>query len=644
MAWSDGLTDEQRAVVGYDSEKSIRILAGPGTGKTKCLIHRVAYLQDEKTAKNLDIVVITFTRFAAREIRERLINDLKLLEDNTPTARTLHSYALSMMMQRPIFNDIERPLRIADDYEENKIIIPELAKILRTNSTIVKEWLKEYDAAWNTLSIDNPDWREAKRNIEFEEKLEILRQFYGFMLRGELPYKFKDMLEGEPIIAREIAPLYLLVDEYQDLNRCDQAVIYALSEAGSRVFIAGDDDQSVYVTLRHAHPEGIRRFPERFVPCEPFKLELCIRCPRKVIDAANTLIKNDRDREDKNLIPRPDTPEGGVHVLNFSGPRREAVGIVNICKGLHIHHNYNWSDILILLSRKGLGKLIAEELDKSKIPFVNVENKNPLDDSAVRLSYSELRLVSNEYDALALRTWFNLQTGIGGSAVEALRELCSENSVTLLEGVRRLSLREYKLSRFENKIISAWQRLADRLEKLKEVQDELLTLVELLFGADHDSNLAMEETYKFLTRLIQEKTVKNIDGMITMLQTIEFEQEHTDEDLQDAVRLMTMYKAKGLEAPVVIVPGLENDLMPGSEDVEAINEIRRLLYVSITRSKEILILTHCTYRVGPGAYMGTGGGEKRKKRSDFLKEMGFNRSRLADDTNTGHFRDTGEWL
>ena len=241
------------------------------------------------------------------------------------------------------------------------------------------------------------------------------------------------------------------------------------------------------------------------------------------------------------------------------------------------------------------------------------------DDSAVRLSYSELRLVSNEYDALALRTWFNLQAGIGGSAVEALRELCIENSVTLMEGVRELSLGEYKLSRFENKIISAWKRLAERLEKLKEVQDELLTLIELLFGTNHDSNPAMEGTYKFLTRLIQEKTVKNVGGMITMLQTMEFEMENTDEDLQDAVRLMTMHKAKGLEAPVVIVPGLENDLMPGSEDVEAINEKRRLLYVSITRSKEVLILTHCTYRMGPDAYMGTGGGEKQKKRSDFLK-------------------------
>ena len=644
MAWYDGLTDEQKAVVGYDSEKSIRILAGPGTGKTKCLIHRVAYLQEEKSAKNSDIVVITFTRFAAHEIRERLMSELKLSEDDVPTARTLHSYALSMMMRRPIFNDIERPLRIADDYEENKIIIPELVKILRTKSAVVKELLKEYDAAWNTLSIDNPDWREAKRNIEFEEKLETLRQFYGFMLRGELPYKFKDMLEGEPIIAREIAPLYLLVREYQGLNRCDQAVIYALSEAGSRVFIAGDDDQSIYVKLRHAHPEGIRRFPERFAPCEPFKIELCRRCPRKVIDAVNKLINNDRDREDKNLIPRPDAPEGSVHVLNFRGPRREAVGITNICNGLHVQHNYNWSDILILLSRKGLGKPIAEELDKSGIPFVNVENKNPLDDSAVRLSYSELRLVSNEYDALALRTWFNLQAGIGGSAVEALRELCIENSVTLMEGVRELSLKEYKLSRFENKIISAWQRLAERLEKLKEVQDELLTLIELLFGANHDSNPAMEETYKFLTRLIQEKTVKNVGGMIPMLQNMEFEMENTDEDLQDAVRLMTMHKAKGLEAPVVIVPGLENDLMPGYEDVEDINERRRLLYVSITRSKEVLILTHCTYRAGPAAYMGTGGGEKQKKRSDFLKEMGFNRSRPADDMNTEHFRNTGKWI
>ncbi len=146
-----------------------------------------------------------------------MINELKLSKDDLPTARTLHSYALSMMMQRSIYNDIKRPLRIADDYEEKKIIIPELAKMLNTNTTSVKTLLEDYNAAWTTLSIDNPDWRETNRNIDFEKKLEILRQFYSFTLRGELPYKFKDMLDGEPIIAKEIAPPYLLIDEYQDL-------------------------------------------------------------------------------------------------------------------------------------------------------------------------------------------------------------------------------------------------------------------------------------------------------------------------------------------------------------------------------------------------------------------------------------------
>ncbi|RJS71842.1 MAG: ATP-dependent helicase [Candidatus Syntrophoarchaeum sp. WYZ-LMO15] len=200
----------------------------------------------------------------------------------------------------------------------------------------------------------------------------------------------------------------------------------------------------------------------------------------------------------------------------------------------------------------------------------------------------------------------------------------------------------YNLPRFGSRIASAWQRLAERLEGLREVQEELLTLIELLFGANREINPIMDEMHKFLARLIQEENIKNVDEMITMLQTTEFEIEHADEDLQDVVRIMTMHKAKGLEAPVVIVLGLENDLMPGSEDVEGINEKRRLLYVSITRSKEVLILTHCTYRPGPGAYMGTGGGEVQKKRSDFLREMGFNHSLPTDDASTLYFRDTGK--
>ncbi len=203
---------------------------------------------------------------------------------------------------------------------------------------------------------------------------------------------------------------------------------------------------------------------------------------------------------------------------------------------------------------------------------------------------------------------------------------------------------ECELPRFGSKILSAWQGLDGWLEELREVQDERLTLIELLFGANRDNNPAMDEIYNFLTRVIQKKDVKNVDDVITTLQTTEFELEHTDEDSQDAVRIMTMHKAKGLEAPVVIVPGLENDLMPGSEDVETINERRRLLYVSITRSKEVLILTHCTYKSGSGAYLGTGGGERQKNRSDFLKESGFNHSFPADDENTGYFRNTGKWF
>ena len=241
MAWYEGLTDEQKVAASF-VDRDARLLAGPGTGKTRSLTQRVLFLIEEKNIEPSKITVLTFTRAASAELKSRIKEALPT-RSPMPEISTLHAFALKTLLKNPARDRLELPLRIADDFEEKNIIYPDIKSILGlTHIKEVRILFKKLSAGWENLSADLDGWKERFPDPGFVGAWEEHRNIYGYVLRSELVYQFKNALEeGDLILPPTID--YLLVDEYQDLNACDLNVVKMISENGAELFCAGDDDQ-----------------------------------------------------------------------------------------------------------------------------------------------------------------------------------------------------------------------------------------------------------------------------------------------------------------------------------------------------------------------------------------------------------------
>lgn len=276
MPWYNNLLDKQREAASCDCDRVV-LLAGPGTGKTLTLTRRVCYLLEEKNIAPKDICVITFSRAAAAELKSRITDELG--EMDLPQISTLHSFALKHLLKFIHYNNIlPMPIRIADDWEERFIVLEDLKRQLSISKVSdVKDLLNQMSADWQSLTAEEQEWESRFPNPRFIGAWREHRQVYAYTLRSELVYQLKHTVQQNPQIIDNIGFRYLLVDEYQDLNRCDLAVIKYLSDSGISIFVSGDDDQSIY-GFRKAHPVGIRRFTIDYQQSETKNLNICKRC------------------------------------------------------------------------------------------------------------------------------------------------------------------------------------------------------------------------------------------------------------------------------------------------------------------------------------------------------------------------------
>ncbi len=619
MAWDDGLSPEQRRAASHWGS-SARALAGPGTGKTRSLIQRIAYLLQVRRLPSQQIVAITFTRAAAKELQERLTEYLDVSDEEVPLVCTLHSFALRTLLRHQAQSGIQQPLRVADDYEEQHILFPEIGRMLNKPAGEVEKALKAFEATWNTLDQEHEAWRAIGYRRQFEIALRSLSDFYGFTLRAELVFRLLRFFDGNPLIGQNLNIHHLLVDEYQDLNYCDQQAIARLEEFGARLFVVGDDDQSIY-EFRHAYPEGIRQFARDRAGCGDYHLNVCHRCPTTVVRMATGLIGWDRERVHRDLQPEPSAIPGEVCALQFRGHAAEADGIAAICRAYVDAGLLQPEDIAILVSRRSLAERIVEGLRRVELPATVLVPIWPLGgreegEREGRLIYCMLRLLADQHDVLALRTWLGLQRGIGLGTIESIREFCGSRHLSLWDGLRSISDDPTQLPRGRH-IKACSDALVRELESLQSV-DNLEGVLDLLARpAERNPNADRAEVRRFLDRVIEEEGIEDLNDLIHTLQTLDLEAETRLS--ANAVRVMTMHKAKGLSAEMVIIPALEQDLMPGRFD-EAL--ARRLMYVAMTRSRRILMMTHALARTGSQSYLGSAGGQSSRQRSRFLDETG----------------------
>ncbi len=622
MAWYEGLTDEQKVAASF-VDMDARLLAGPGTGKTRSLTHRVLFLIEEKNIEPSKITVLTFTRAASAELKSRIKAALPT-ESPMPEISTLHAFALKTLLKNPARDRLELPLRIADDFEEKNIIYPDIKSILGlTHIKEVRILFKKLSAGWENLSADLDGWKERFPDPGFVGAWEEHRNIYGYVLRSELVYQFKNALEeGDLIFPPTID--YLLVDEYQDLNACDLNVVKMVSENGAELFCAGDDDQSIY-GFRYANPEGIRRFNKEYNPSESLELSTCMRCDKNILDYSLYIAKQDTRRIEKNLVCKEDSEQGIVKILRFKGQRKEADGIADICKHLIDNKNINPSKILILIRSdrdRKFSKVIIQSLTNKKIPVTLLSNPlEPLETDEGSYLISILRLLINRNDNLAWRNILkvNKENNIGDVKISKIYSLASEQGVEFSEAIHEIKHNPQRITNdsvaIKNEIIRIEEILDDiNYDPTKNLSDMLHNITNEMITEEKNRDDILE----IFDRIIESNNTIDLEKMLNIMFVTLSDKEQDMEE--NTVPIMTMHQAKGLTADAVFVVAAEEEYIPGiASGQEEIEDSRRLLYVSLTRAKHYLFITHCQNRTGIQKHSGSRPGITRRRLSTFLR-------------------------
>jgi len=404
-------TEQQSAIIGHDYRRHARVLAGPGTGKSATLVALVDHLLQGNPAPRVKL--LTFTRAATGELAKK-VSEHPAAAAERPS--TIHSFSISVLLRNPGTGDFPEPLRIADKWEDKKIVLRTLAR--RAGVTVKKlgRLIPEMAANWESLQPEVDPRVDPADRAHFLAAWGEHRQVYGYTLLAELPYALRHALHDHPDLEGVDYDL-LIVDEYQDLNACDLEVLRLIAERGCAIIGAGDDDQSIY-SMRRAAPEGIRRFSDDYPGSANYPLSITQRCGARIIEWASYVIDGDLGRPAgrPRLVAADGSPPGDVALLAFDREVSEAQGVAALIQGLN-QRGVPPEEILVLMRsdhNKAFSRPIKEALDALGIRYSDPDAvEDMLAEPANRRMLATFRLLSHQRDSLAWATLFLLAPGIG---------------------------------------------------------------------------------------------------------------------------------------------------------------------------------------------------------------------------------------
>lgn len=600
-----GGTLAEQATAAAHRGGNARLLAGPGTGKTRTLVDLVSSLISSHDAEVGEILCLTFTRAAAAGLRSKIKS--KLGPGVEPVVHTLHGFALHQLMARHVNTGAgtARP-RIADDWEERNVVLEDLKRLLAAKDIKeVKGRLKDLAAAWETRPEDDPT--TAHPDAPFVGALQQHKKQYGYILRSELVFLLKQTLDQDPDFHLTGNYKWVIVDEYQDLNRCDIAVIDQIAARGAHLFVAGDDDQSIYQHLRHAHPDGIREFCVSNHAAD-LRLGTCVRCDRRIIEVATSVIRQEVGRTDKTLDRHATAGEGMVKSVAFPNGDVEAMGIAQLSRKF-IDAGIEPHQVLVLL-RSDKNSAFSGPIDAAMramgvASIVRTAERSTLNERAGRVVLGYIRVAVDGRDHLAWRTVMaegNL--GVGDTGIASLHAISTANNDLPLADV---------IERVEANPTLAGGRGPALARAIAAIRATVDTLRSEIAAADGDAEQQIKAVFAAFPpspelvavegELESLRLAYSPNDLVDLLSQIALRREEEEAITPASVNIMSMHKAKGLDACVVIVAAAEEELIPGPNDR---SEERRLFYVSLTRARHALFITHARRRTGQQARSGNG--------------------------------------
>lgn len=603
-----GLNDKQYEAV-VNTEGPCLVIAGAGSGKTKVLTHKIAYLIGEKGVHPWDILAITFTNKAANEMKER-IEGLVGEAAKDIWMGTFHSICVRIL-RRFIDRIGFDSSFIIFDTSDQKTLVKGCLKDLAVDDKMFTDRavLSEISNAKNEML--EPEQYQARANGDFrKEKIASVYNLYQKRLRENnaidfddiINYTIKILMENEDVLEYYSNKFkYVLVDEYQDTNKAQFTLVTMFASKNGNITVVGDNDQGIY-SFRGADISNILNFERDFPGTKIIKLEQNYRCTGNILKAANSVIKNNEVKYKKELWTQNE--EGNLpRVYQAQNEYDEGTYIVEQMEHLRREEYYKYSDFAILYRMNTQSRAIEDILRRENIPYKIIGGLKFYERKEIKDIIAYLRLIQNSNDNLSLKRIINEpKRGIGKTSLDKVEQLAEANGISMYEIIK--DAEQYGL----NRVYLNSREFINCIEELKAKKDEL-TISELikltLKKSGYTKALENENTVE------AENRIENLDEFLTV--AIEFEEEEAENSLstflegitlssdiddleegEEYVTLMTLHSAKGLEFPVVFLVGMEEGIFPGYKSIsepKELEEERRLCYVGITRAKENLFLT-----------------------------------------------------
>ncbi|HUI28959.1 MAG TPA: ATP-dependent helicase [Candidatus Acidoferrales bacterium] len=621
------LTDEQKAVV-TSFGAPLRVLAGPGTGKTLCLVERVRFLITQKKISHEHIFVVTFTKRAAGELRNRLLKS-GIKKEKLPYVSTLHGLAMRILKKHQSKAGLPANFQPITNVFARILLKDTVQALSAAGIQLSQDEVREFNHAHHQNKARAGIPSHISSNLKKKKALTSFSKIFHEQLR------FYDALEWSDVIESAIALIecdkgvreevhdqirYLLVDEYQDLSPLEQDLIEQLIDEKSGLCVVGDDDQSIYESFRFAAPRGIINFEKNHRGTVSKFITLCRRCPPEIIKAALRLIQNNRERQDKNLKAFDKDRKGIIVPLSHRSKKGEIAWLVSKMKELLEKKKFQPRDIMILFTDGDIAKDYIIELEKEKIPLdIQLKVSHIFESEEFVGFFSMLKLLSNLNDNLNARQAMDFWRGIGPETVRHLRSLVTTSKGSLWTAVNKVADHQDAFKEIrQRKVVLAFREFILELQKIdKPVQ--IIKRIKKQFPAAVDDH-GVEKLIEHVKGFSRAEEILNLKEIIE-----DFEQKIDSGELEsneetNKTRIMTMHSAKGCESPIVIMPALEDDIIPGN--AQNVEEKRRLFYVSVTRTKYALFLSWASQRSGQEIHKVEGRKLIGKIKSRFLVEMG----------------------
>ncbi len=648
MNTMEGMNPQQQEAVEY-TEGPLLILAGAGSGKTRVLTHRIAYLMEEKGVKPWNIMAITFTNKAAQEMRER-VDQIAGFGAESVWVSTFHSSCVRILRRYIDRLGYDNRFTIYDT-EDSKTVMKEILRRMNLDTKIYKErsLLAKISAAKNEM-ISPEEYEKSVSRWEDKRVAEIYRA-YQEQLKKNNALDFDDLLLKTVELFRDCPEAldyyqerfrYIMVDEYQDTNTVQFQFVSRLAARYRNLCVVGDDDQSIY-KFRGANIGNILDFEKVFPDAKVIKLEQNYRSTQNILDAANEVIRHNKGRKEKRLWTENGTGDK-VNFRQFQSGFEEAEFVAGeIGRKVRTGENH-YRDFAVLYRTNAQSRLFEEKFLLANIPYKIVGGVNFYGRKEIKDLLAYMKTVDNSLDDLAVQRIINVpKRGIGAATIGKVEAYAAEQDIhfydALLEaeyipGLGRGAAKIRPFTLFIQSLRSQMEYLSVK-ELLEKIIEDTGYVKELEAEDTEEARARIENIDEFISKAADYEASAAEPSLSGFLQEVALVADiDSVDDSSDYVLLMTLHSAKGLEFNEVYMAGMEDGLFPSymtitGDDPSELEEERRLCYVGITRARKKLTLTAARQRMIRGE-------TQYSKTSRFVREIPRELIDLGRDGNTEH--------